>query len=124
MRAGRFLDPAGRVVTPTVWRARPGWETLRGLLGRPDWPPDAVLLLPTHGIHTVGLRHPLTVVSLRRTAGFPHQMVVVARALMPPGRFGPWRWDTAWVAETDGPALDPLRVGSMVRWMSVPLPRS
>ena len=97
---------------------------MRGLLGRPDWPPDAVLLLPTHGIHTVGLRHPLTVVSLRRAAGSPHQMVVAAHALMPPGRFGPWRWDTAWVAETDGPALDPLRVGSMVRWMSVPLPRS
>ena len=124
MRAGRFLDPTGRVVAPTVWRARPGWETLRGLLGRPDWPPDAVLLLPTHGIHTVGLRHPLTVVSLCRMAGSPDQMVVVACARMPPGRFGPWRLHTGWVAEAYGSVLDPLREGSIVRWVPVPLPRS
>lgn len=77
-----------RAVWPASW-----WEGVRGLLGRPA--PDLITIwcIPGHGVHTVGLAYPIDV-AYCDAAGLVRWV-----GHLPPGRVGPWRRDTAWVAE-------------------------
>lgn len=82
--------------------ARHFWERCRGLIGRPLWPDEALLIPHCRQVHTIGLRFPLDVVFVN-SAG-----VIVAVFL----NVKPWRL-TARVAAA---ACLELRAGAAARY--------
>ena|SRR5688572_12873741 len=74
-----FLARDGRIVAASVRRATTLWARLRGLIGRPRPPGEALLLEPAKQIHTWGMRYPIDVLFCDRR----RRVVRVLRSVSP-----------------------------------------
>jgi hypothetical protein len=99
MIEGVLMSDRG-VVIPRAWLVRTGWESARGLLGRPPLKPGEALVIPTNSVHTVGMRYPLDLIFLG-----PEGDILLKASSIPPGRFGPWRRGARWVVEMRADSL-------------------
>ena len=72
----------GVVLAERALVAATAWSRARGLLGRPPLAPgQGLLIVPCHGVHTLGMTYPIDVVHLDRAG--------VVRAVLT--RLKPWR---------------------------------
>lgn len=83
--AGVCNERSGAVIGRLRVADRP-WLRLRGLLGHPEPSRgEGLLIEPSNGIHTVGMRYPIDVLFLRRDG-----VVLRSERALPPARFVPW----------------------------------
>ncbi len=98
MRRVRATNGHGRVLGDRIGVADRWWLRLRGLLGQPDLPEGAGLLLePCQAIHMLGMRFPLDVAFLDSSGA----VVAAYHALAPGGRTG---WHRAATTALELPA--------------------
>lgn len=82
--------------------AQSAWATVVGLLGERELPPDeGLLILPSQGVHTWGMRFPIDVVVLD-----PDWRVIAIRRGMRPFRITPIFWKAAAVLELRSGTVD------------------
>lgn len=76
----------GGVVGERLRVADSVWPRLRGLLGHPEPAHgEGLLIEPSNGIHTVGMRYAIDVIFVRRDG-----IVLRCERALPPARFVPW----------------------------------
>lgn len=92
----------GAVIGQRVRVADRPWPRLRGLLGHPEPAPgEGLLIEPSNGIHTVGMRYAIDVLFLRRDG-----VVLRCERALPPARFVPWVRGAHSVIELPAGAID------------------
>ncbi len=85
----------GEVLCEAVWMPGSSWGRLRGLLGRSALERSAGLLLePSSGVHTFGMRYPIDVLALDG-----QREVVAVRHAVPPFRMCGATWRTRSILE-------------------------
>ena len=76
----------GAVIGMRLRVADSAWLRLRGLLGHPEpRQGEGLLIEPSNGIHTVGMRYPIDVLFVDRDG-----IVLRCERALPPLRFLPW----------------------------------
>ena len=77
---------SGAVIGERLRVADTPWRRLRGLLGhREPQPGEGLLIEPSNGIHTVGMRYPIDVLFVARDG-----TVIRCERALPPARMVPW----------------------------------
>jgi uncharacterized membrane protein (UPF0127 family) len=85
------------------------WTRARGLLGRPPLVPgEGLLLIPSRGVHMMGMRSPLDVV-----LADPHWRVVAVYPNLQPWKRTEMHWEAVFALEIPAGVLErvPTRVG-------------
>lgn len=93
-----------------TWR-----EAGRGLLGRRPLAPEEALVIPTRGVHMLGMQYALDLLYVDKA----HRIVRIVREIAP-NRLGPFVVRARWVVELPAGAANraDLALGQEVTWKS------
>ena len=118
MRSGTLIDAADqRLLADPAWYATGLWEPARGLLFRPPLRPGSALIIPTRGVHTVGMAYSLDLIALDR-----HWNVLAVWENCAPWRLGPQHRRARYFVEMRAGSLAerPVQPGMRLKWREEP----